>query len=70
MRDKYIVNYRGQESEVIEWLHKNVQCASVSPSGRTGFDERNFIVFGVYTSKPWVYFKHEKDATWFSLRWA
>lgn len=63
------VEYRGQEELVIKWLHENIQYVTVSPSGRSGFDDLNSIVFGVYTSTPRVFFKHEKDAVLFALRW-
>lgn len=64
------VDYRGEEELVIKWLHENIQYGTLSPSGRSGFDKFNGgILFGVYTSKPRVFFKNEKDAILFALRW-
>lgn len=65
-----IVEYHGTMKEVIEWLHENIEYDSLSGSGRTGFNETNFEVFGVYTSEPWVSFRHERDALLFKLRWS
>lgn len=67
--DDIEIAYRGSESMVIEWLHKNVQYTRLSPSGRSGFDSLNRIVFGVYASKPKVYFRYQEDAVLFALRW-
>lgn len=65
-----IVDYQGLEQSVIDWLHENIQHATLSPSGRTGFDKLQITVFGVYTSCPRVYFRNEKDAILFALRWS
>ena len=64
------IAYRGSEQLVIEWLHQNVQYTRLSLTGRSGFDCRDRIVFGVYASKPRVYFRHQEDAVLFALRWS
>lgn len=64
------IAYRGSEESVIEWLHKNVQYTRLSASGRSGFDSLDRTVFGVYASKPKVYFRHSEDAVLFALRWS
>lgn len=68
--DDIEIAYRGSESMVIEWLHQHIQYTRLSPSGRSGFDCRDRIVFGVYASKPKVYFLHPEDAVLFALRWS
>lgn len=70
LTDGIEVTYRGAEAEVIAWLHENIQHDSISDSGVTGFDRVNRVIFGVYASRPMVYFKHQKDAVLFALRWS
>lgn len=66
---KFDVKYSGEREQVIKWLHTNIQCDNLSPSGRSGFDTSFRLVFGVFISKPVVSFKREKDAMLFALRW-
>lgn len=64
------IEYRGLEDEVMLWLHTNIQYRTLSPSGRSAFDDIGRIVLGVYSSKPQVYLRNEKDAIMFALRWS
>lgn len=56
------------ENEVMEWLKENIDTFSVSPSGRTGFNKLQSVVYGTYTMTKKVYFKYEEDAALFALK--
>lgn len=68
---EYIIEYKGDKYDVIDWLTENMSHTRLSPSGMSGLSARGSFIWRVGGGKSRrVIFNQEQDAMWFALRWS